>query len=77
MMPIGPLMTEHRLIERMVKLMNRQISMMKETAKVDIDFLDTIIDFIRTCADHCRHGKEEESSLPACRTEISPQNTTR
>jgi hemerythrin-like domain-containing protein len=60
MMPIGPLMREHRLIERMVKLMERELRRMSETNRADPAFVDVAVDFIRTYADRCHHGKEED-----------------
>ena len=66
MQPIGPLMIEHRLIERMVALMGQELARLKdniavaaEFAFVDPVFIDTAVDFIRTYADRCHHGKEE------------------
>jgi hemerythrin-like domain-containing protein len=66
MLPIGPLMIEHRLIDRMVRLMSREISRIKENmafsrefAFVDAKFIDTAVDFMRTYADQVHHGKEE------------------
>jgi hemerythrin-like domain-containing protein len=60
MMPIGPLMIEHRLIERMVKRMAQELPGMEERKEVDAAFLADAIDFIRTYADRCHHGKEED-----------------
>jgi hemerythrin-like domain-containing protein len=60
MMPVGPLMIEHRLIERMVKLMAEELPRMEEKRGVNIGFLSEAIDFIRTYADRCHHGKEED-----------------
>lgn len=60
MKPIGPLMREHRLIERMVGLLNEEIKQMDETNKVNTEFLMIAIDFIRTYADRTHHGKEED-----------------
>ncbi len=59
-MPIGPLMVEHRLIERMIALMGLQIQRIGDTGQVDVHFIDTAVDFIRTYADACHHGKEED-----------------
>jgi hemerythrin-like domain-containing protein len=59
-MPIGYLMLEHRLIERMVKIMAQKLSKMKEKNKVGPDFITTAIDFLRAYADKCHHGKEED-----------------
>ena len=67
MQPIAPLMIEHRLIERMVTLMRRDLERIRanilvdpEFAFVDPVFIDVAVDFIRTYADHCHHGKEED-----------------
>lgn len=67
MQPIGPLMIEHRLIERLIALMAREMTRIKdniavepEFAFVDPVFIDTAVDFIRTYADRCHHGKEED-----------------
>jgi hemerythrin-like domain-containing protein len=59
MMPIGPLMIEHRLIERMIEVMKRQLQRWEGEGKADPSFIETAVDFIRTYADRCHHGKEE------------------
>jgi hemerythrin-like domain-containing protein len=67
MQPIGPLMIEHRLIERLLNLMAREFKRIKDNMEVDPEFafvdpvfIDTAVDFIRTYADRCHHGKEED-----------------
>lgn len=67
MLPIGPLMIEHRLIERMITLMRCEMQRIKDNVEVDPEFafvdavfIDTAVDFIRTYADRCHHGKEED-----------------
>jgi hemerythrin-like domain-containing protein len=60
MLPIGPLMIEHRLIERMVKLMADEPLKMGKENDPAMGFLDEAVDFIRTYADRCHHGKEED-----------------
>jgi len=59
MKPIGPLMIEHRLIERMVKLLEDELREMKSTAEVDTNLLAAGTDFFRMYADRTHHGKEE------------------
>ena len=59
MLPIGPLMMEHRLIERMVSMVELESRRIIETKKGDFLLIDTAIDFFRTYADRCHHGKEE------------------
>ncbi|MBN2121263.1 MAG: hemerythrin domain-containing protein [Candidatus Omnitrophica bacterium] len=60
MMPVGPLMIEHRLIERMIRIMQANLETISKEGKVDPAFVDTAVDFIRTYADRCHHGKEED-----------------
>lgn len=67
MQPIGPLMIEHRLIERMITLMQRELERIRDNVAVDPEFafvdpvfIDAAVDFIRTYADRCHHGKEED-----------------
>ena len=59
MLPVGPLMVEHRLIERMIALLGREAKRIRTTGKADTDFVLSGIEFIRLCADHSHHGKEE------------------
>jgi hemerythrin-like domain-containing protein len=60
MMPIGPLMIEHRLIERMIDVMREELGIFEREKKLDPEFLEMAVDFIRTYADRCHHGKEED-----------------
>jgi len=60
MLPIGPLMIEHRLIERMIKILRMKSVSFDETKIADVNFIDTAVDFIRMYADRCHHGKEED-----------------
>ena len=60
MKPIGPLMWEHRLIERMLRSFQSEISKINEQKKVNPLFIDTAVDFIRIYADRLHHGKEED-----------------
>jgi hemerythrin-like domain-containing protein len=60
MMPIGPLMIEHRLIERMITVMKEELQRLQKGKEVDTAFIVTAVDFIRMYADRCHHGKEED-----------------
>lgn len=60
MKPIGPLMIEHRLIERMIALLSVALETISKTNEVDTAFINTGVDFFRTYADRTHHGKEEE-----------------
>lgn len=59
MLPIGPLMIEHRIIERMIGIMKDEVKVLKFSKNPDAVFIDTAVDFIRTYADATHHGKEE------------------
>ena len=56
----GPLMIEHRLIERMLVLIQQALAKVEKTKKIDPLFVDKAVDFIRTYADRTHHGKEED-----------------
>lgn len=56
----GPLMIEHRLIERMLSAIENVLSNIKSKHKVDPVFVDIAVDFIRMYADRTHHGKEED-----------------
>lgn len=60
MKPRGPLMIEHRLIEKMLKEMDREAAKIRRDKKVDPVLIDTAVDFIRVYADRTHHGKEED-----------------
>jgi hemerythrin-like domain-containing protein len=56
----GPLMIEHRLIEKMLKIIQHTLEHAEQTQKIDPFFVDTAVDFIRVYADRTHHGKEED-----------------
>lgn len=60
MLPIGPLMIEHRLIERVISDLSLELDHLRAGADPDIAYLTTAIDFMRTYADRTHHGKEED-----------------
>ena len=60
MMPIGPLMIEHRLIERIVPVLKEELRRINETNEVNPVLIETAVDFFRTYADRTHHGKEED-----------------
>jgi len=53
-------MAEHRVIERMLAVLESHLAAMEDTQTVDPGLIDTATDFIRTYADRCHHGKEED-----------------
>lgn len=66
MKPIGPLMIEHRLIDKMIEIIRQKITEIKSTNSVDPIFIDTTVDFIRIYADKTHHGKEEDILFRDC-----------
>lgn len=60
MTPGGALMIEHRLIERMIRLMHEQIARIEADRQCDSEFITSAVDFILSYADRCHHGKEED-----------------
>ena len=60
MQPIGPLMREHRLIERMIELIRNQADSIQNGNEPDSEFIAGAVEFFRVYADRCHHGKEEE-----------------
>jgi len=60
MKPAGPLMIEHRLIEKMIALMKAELDRIRDGRDANLQFLDDAVDFIRTYADRTHHGKEED-----------------
>lgn len=60
MMPVGPLMIEHRLIERLIADIRLRLEARGTEPAVDPDYADRCVDFFRTYADRCHHGKEED-----------------
>ena len=59
MKPRGPLMVEHRLIEKVL-----MVAQLKAGSTLATDyspvFIETVVDFVRTYADRTHHGKEED-----------------
>ncbi len=60
MKPIGPLMWEHRLIERLVQAVKAELRRIVEDKSPDPHFIELAVDFFRTYADRTHHGKEED-----------------
>jgi len=53
-------MIEHRLIERMIAIMKRDLHGLEAGNTTSVSRIDIMVDFIRTYADRCHHGKEED-----------------
>jgi hemerythrin-like domain-containing protein len=75
MKPRGPLMIEHRLIEKMLKGVEQTLSHMDRQTGADPVYIDTVVDFIRVYADRTHHGKEEDLLFKALeKKNMSPED---
>jgi hemerythrin-like domain-containing protein len=59
MLSVGPLMVEHRLIEKITGLIGKEATRIRSGGNVDLIVIEQMVDFIRTYTDLCHHGKEE------------------
>ncbi len=58
--PVGGLVSEHRLLDRYLKLMKRETLQIDRGKNPDRVLIERIIDFFKTYAHRCHYGKEEE-----------------
>ena len=63
--PTKQLMEEHNAIKLMLKILDAVGKKLQSGEKVDFEHLDQILEFLRTFADKCHHGKEESLLFPA------------
>ena len=59
MLPAGPLMKEHRLIEKMIDVLKSGLGEIEAKKTFNPSFIEKTVDFFRTYADRTHHGKEE------------------
>jgi len=62
---IKELMDDHQVILRMLRVLNGMCLCLDEGKKVAATDLGAALDFIKTFADFCHHGKEEDFLFPA------------
>jgi hemerythrin-like domain-containing protein len=60
MLPAGPLMIEHRLIEKMIAILKSGLADIEAKKTFNPSFIEKAVDFFRTYADRTHHGKEED-----------------
>ncbi len=60
MKPTEILKEEHKVIKIMLKVLDKICDKLDKNQTVNIEHLEKIVDFIRTFADKCHHGKEED-----------------
>jgi len=59
------LIQEHNAIEEMLSIMSKIARNIQKDKEFDTGDVEKIIDFLRTFADKCHHGKEETGLFPA------------
>jgi hemerythrin-like domain-containing protein len=64
MQPTDVLQSEHRVIERVLNCLGRIAASAAATGKLDVVSALQTLDFFRTFADRCHHGKEEQHLFP-------------
>lgn len=58
-------MMEHRVIERLIDLVEKRRDALADGADPDPEFISDAVYFLRTYTDRCHHGKEEDILFPA------------
>ena len=56
---------EHRVIERMLAILEAAAVRVDTGQELPTEFFPKLVDFIRNFADRCHHGKEEDNLFPA------------
>jgi hemerythrin-like domain-containing protein len=54
------LMKEHRLIERILPILTKEMVRLHEGGGANAEWVLSVVSFFRTYADRCHHGKEED-----------------
>ena len=62
--PTDILEQEHRFIEKVVGAMPALIKVLEAGQEIEADLLQDVVEFMRTFADRCHHGKEETHLFP-------------
>ncbi|HYC76030.1 MAG TPA: hemerythrin domain-containing protein [Planctomycetota bacterium] len=63
--PTDVLRAEHRVIERALDVLDRLASQGAAAGALDVEACRGLVEFFRTFADACHHGKEEDLLFPA------------
>lgn len=64
MTPTEDLINEHKAIKIMLGIMTKIAEDLKENKSPDTEDIEKIVDFLKTFADKCHHGKEETVLFP-------------
>ncbi|MDX9856662.1 MAG: hemerythrin domain-containing protein [candidate division Zixibacteria bacterium] len=74
MQPTTILSDEHRVIEVVLECLDRIAQQAADSGRLDQESAEQAVDFFRTFADGCHHGKEEKHLFPAMVAKGVPQN---
>ena len=66
---------EHRIIERMLAVMEAAAARVDAGQSLPTEFFPKVVDFVRNFADRCHHGKEEDNLFPALEKRGIPRQT--
>jgi hemerythrin-like domain-containing protein len=66
------LVREHRLIERVLHVLEVAMQRLERNEDVANDFLEKALDFIENYSDRCHHGKEEDILFPILKSRGIP-----
>jgi hemerythrin-like domain-containing protein len=75
MKPTEDLIHEHKAIKVMLGIMKNIADDISDNKGVDAEDIERIVDFLRTFADKCHHGKEEDALFPALVAAGLPQKS--
>lgn len=64
MKPTEALKQDHRVIERLIAVLENACDELQEGKQVPTEVFEKALDFIRNFADSCHHGKEESNLFP-------------
>lgn len=62
--PLKILEDEHRVIEKAIGVLKHMVKTVETGVNPPVDDLRNLVDFLRTFADKCHHGKEEDVLFP-------------
>jgi len=75
MKPTEILSSEHRVIEQVLDCLDQIITGAERTGKLDVASATDALNFFRTFADQCHHGKEEAHLFPAMEAKGFPRES--
>lgn len=74
MKPTEILSAEHRVIEQVLNCLEKMATQAEKTGTLDKASATDAVNFFRTFADQCHHGKEEAHLFPAMEAKGFPRN---